>query len=96
MSKYLYPFIIILIIILSNACQKPDPDYITVSGKLIKLDTLATTFQYGTHLIAGYAAKSSTLNLDNYLDINITASGYKVDGYPVDGGPEYIDIDKIE
>lgn len=58
-----------------------------------------TTYQYGTHTISNstktYALKSSTINLDTYIDKNVTVEGTKIDGYPIDGGPEFIDVKAV-
>lgn len=55
-----------------------------------------TTFQYGTHLISNqktfYTLKSQTINLNNYLNQTVTISGNFVEGYPIDGGPEFVDV----
>ena len=50
---------------------------------------------YGTHVISGYALRSNTILLDNYINYNVTIVGYKIDGYPVDGGPDYIEVTDI-
>lgn len=59
-----------------------------------------TTYQYGTHTITNegqtYALKSSAANLDNYIDKTVTVKGEKIKGYPVDGGPEFIDVKEVE
>ena len=49
---------------------------------------------YGTHIISGYALRSDLVNLDEFINRNVTISksGYKIDGYPVDGGPVYIEV----
>ncbi|WP_156131473.1 hypothetical protein [Pedobacter kyungheensis] len=71
---------------------------ITVSGKIEKLGM--TTFQYGTHLLKtadkSYALKSASINFDNYLNREVTVKGKKVAGYPIDGGPELIDVSLIK
>lgn len=71
---------------------------VTASGTIQKLGM--TTFQYGTHLLKAanktYALKSETINLDTYLDKKVTIKGKKVVGYPVDGGPELIDITLVK
>ena len=70
---------------------------VSMEGKITKLGM--TTFQYGTHSInyAGkpFALRSSSLNLDNYVDRQVTLKGVKVDGYPVEGGPELIDVSEV-
>ncbi|QIL41153.1 hypothetical protein G7074_18895 [Pedobacter sp. HDW13] len=71
---------------------------ITVSGKIEKLGM--STFQYGTHLLKAenktYALKSASINFDNYVNKDVTVKGKKVAGYPVDGGPELIDVTLIK
>lgn len=57
-----------------------------------------TTYMYGTHVLlddAGetlYALKSGAVNLDSYIDRKVTVKGDLVEGYPVDGGPYYLDV----
>ena len=71
---------------------------VTASGNLQKLGM--STFQYGTHLLKAenktYALKSGSINLDTYLDKKVTIKGRKVVGYPVDGGPELIDVTLVK
>lgn len=71
---------------------------ITVKGKVEKLGM--TTFQYGTHLLKAenktYALKSASINFDDYVNKEVTVKGKKVAGYPIDGGPELIDVTLIK
>ncbi|SDG52932.1 hypothetical protein SAMN05421827_107193 [Pedobacter terrae] len=71
---------------------------LTASGTIEKLGM--TTFQYGTHLLKAdnktYALKSETINLDTYVDKKVTIKGKKVAGYPVDGGPELVDVTSVK
>lgn len=71
---------------------------VTASGTIEKLGM--TTFQYGTHLLKAdnktYALKSAAINLDTYLDKKVTIKGKKVAGYPVDGGPELVDVTSVK
>ena len=55
-----------------------------------------TIYQYGTHTISGYALRSSSITLDDYVNQMVTIVGQKIEGYPVDGGPEYIDVKNIK
>ena len=59
-----------------------------------------TSYQYGTHtLTAGddfYALRSKTLNLDEFIGEEVTISAEKIKGYPVDGGPEFLEVEKVE
>ncbi|TKC05906.1 hypothetical protein [Pedobacter frigoris] len=69
---------------------------VELSGKLEEMGM--TTFQYGTHkLVSGektYALKSK-LDLNKYLNKNVKIKGAKVAGYPVENGPEFIDVTAV-
>jgi len=71
---------------------------VTASGTIEKIGM--STFQYGTHLLKAdnktYALKSGSINLDTYLDKKVTIKGKKVAGYPVDGGPELVDVTLVK
>lgn len=58
-----------------------------------------TTFQYGTHTIRTenkiYALKSTSIKLDDYLNKLVILQGEKVRGYPLEGGPELIEVSEI-
>jgi ecotin len=54
-----------------------------------------TTYQYGTHTIGKFALKSSKVDLKKYEGKKVTIIGKKVPGYPLDGGPELIEVSKI-
>lgn len=74
-----------------------DKNLVIVSGKLSALGM--STFQYGTHILnAGdktYVLKSSKVDLKVYEEKDVIVKGLKVAGYPVDGGPEFIDVQEI-
>lgn len=59
-----------------------------------------TSYQYGTHTLnteaALYALKSETVDLDSYVGKTISLTAELVDGYPVDGGPIYLNVIKIK
>ena len=78
------------------SCDKEDlnPDNIEITGIIKEQDM--TTYQYGTHTLSGYALRSNTVSLDDYVNQNVTIVGYKVNEYPVDGGPYYIEVEKIK
>ncbi|ARS38931.1 hypothetical protein CA265_04245 [Sphingobacteriaceae bacterium GW460-11-11-14-LB5] len=75
-----------------------DVTTVTASGTIEKLGM--TTFQYGTHLLKAdnktYALKSANINLDTYLDKKVTIKGRKVAGYPLDGGPELVEVTLVK
>jgi len=67
---------------------------VVLGGKLSKRGV--TTFQYGTHLLdAGdktYALKSSKVNLDGFAERQVVLKGTRVEGYPLENGPDLIEV----
>jgi len=59
-----------------------------------------TSYQYGTHVLNSeedfYALKSEKLNLENFVGKMVLLSGSKIEGYPVDGGPDYILVTEVK
>lgn len=76
-------------------CVKVDANSEIVASGLLQ-EQGVTTYQYGTHTLGSYALRSSSVNLDLYVNQQVTIRGQKVDGYPVDGGPELIEVASIE
>lgn len=70
------------------------PHQIEISGVLEKLEV--TTFQYGTHYLSGYALISKTIELDSFVNKNVSVIGTLIDGYPMDGGPEFIEVIEVK
>ena len=72
----------------------------TATGTIQKQE--GSSYMYGTHILlddAGktlYALKSDTINLDNYNNQKVTVKGDLVEGYPVDGGPDYLNVKSVE
>ncbi len=95
-------FILSLFVAIISGCSPlKDANHttsVTASGTIQKLGM--TTFQYGTHLLKTdnktYALKSGSINLDTYLDRKVKIKGRKVKGYPIDGGPELVDVTLVE
>lgn len=89
-----------LILFGTQACQskKLASNQVEISGVIQKQGM--TTYQYGTHTISSgdkiYALKSSTIDLNKYLKQNVTIIGEKISGYPIEGGPDYIEVVKIK
>ncbi len=99
----MYKTLMILIIVLLTGCGSGSGEPAeTETGTLgtIKRQGVAT-YGYGTHILSDdagrtiYALKSDTINMDNYLDRKITVDGDLIDGYPVDSGPEYLNVKSI-
>ncbi|HSP83815.1 MAG TPA: hypothetical protein VLN72_08785 [Gillisia sp.] len=59
-----------------------------------------TSWQYGTHTLTNdenfYALRSKTVKLDQYEGKTVTIVAQKIDGYPVDGGPEFLEVLSIK
>lgn len=59
-----------------------------------------TSYQYGTHILTTpdqfYAVKSEVVDLNEHLDQEVTVVVERVPGYPVDGGPEFLQVLKIK
>ena len=58
-----------------------------------------TTYQYGTHGISccgnSYALTSQTINLGDYVGQTVTVTGTLVPGYPVEDGPDYLEVTAV-
>jgi hypothetical protein len=87
-------FLIVSFVLVSCSTQNADDDQMEITGIIQKQGI--TTYQYGTHTISGFALRSRTVDLDSYIDKKVTVMGHKIEGYPVDGGPEFIEVDKVE
>ena len=99
--KLIKPFILVLLLLFgAQACQskKLASNQIEISGVIQKQGI--TTYQYGTHVIISndkqYALQSSTLDLNKYLKQNVTIVGEKIAGYPIENGPEYLEVVKVK
>ena len=87
-----------ILLIITATCSNTQGNTLEISG-LIKEQGI-TTYQYGTHIISDqeqfYAIKSETIDLDQYVGKVVTIRAEKIEGYPVDGGPEYLLVLEIE
>ena len=92
MKQYKFILFNFLICISIISCNKKNN--IKITGTIYKQGI--TTYQYGTHVIKNYALRSNSIDLDLYIDSVITVVGDKIDGYPVEGGPDYIEVKKIK
>lgn len=104
-KRFCIALMIIVMFITLVACgSKEDTSEqygVTAEGAIQRAGT--TTYMYGTHILVDddgktlYALKSDKIDLDEYMDIiNVTVKGDLISGYPVQGGPEYLDVKKVE
>ncbi len=91
-------FVSLLVLISLTSCGSSG-DF-TAEGRIEILT--APPFNYGTHGLYDddkellYALKSDGLNLDDYAGMWVTVEGDLIDGYPRNGGPEYINVYSVE
>lgn len=77
-----------------------NPGEIAASGTIKKQGM--TTYMYGTHVLLDdkgktlYALRSDSVDLDRYIGRKVTVKGSLVKGYPVDFGPDYLDVKSME
>lgn len=75
-----------------------DPNSVHLLGKIEKMGM--TTYQYGTHTIVSgqktYALKSSNVDLNSFENKEVEVTGTKVSGYPVENGPELIEVSSVK
>lgn len=90
-------YCILLLGLLLAGCKKSKDTIIgdvTVTG-ILKAQG-ATYYMYGTYTIENdnefYALNSKTINLYQYKGKTVTITGNKVAGYPVDGGPDLVNV----
>lgn len=60
-----------------------------------------TSYQYGTHVLKDgkktiYALTSKSVKLGDYAGKKVTITGTLIDGYPLDGGPAFVEVTSIE
>jgi len=74
-----------------------DKNVVELSGLIQKAGI--STYQYGTHTLQSdsktYALKSSTLDLNGYSNKKVTIKGTKVEGYPLENGPDFIEVSSV-
>jgi hypothetical protein len=89
-----------------NASKENNQDkaeFSTWSGTISKAEM--TSYQYGTHQLTGicledtkqkenkiFALKSDKILLDNWMGKKVLIKGNKVKGYPLENGPELIEV----
>lgn len=92
-------FGVMIFMICSSNSLAEEITEITAVGILQKQEI--TTYQYGTHILVDnnktlYALKSSTVVLDKYIAKKVKIHGSIIQGYPVDSGPDYFDVRRVD
>lgn len=69
----------------------------TYTGIVVKPEV--TTYQYGTHALETetdyFALRSSSINLDDYINQEVTLTTTKIAGYPVENGPILLEVEQV-
>ena len=74
-------------------------DSVNTIGVIHKIE--ASAWMYGTHTLDDadgrpiYALTSSIIDLNNFENKEVRISGNLIDGYPVDGGPKYLNVTSV-
>ncbi|EAP87653.1 MULTISPECIES: hypothetical protein [Croceibacter] len=95
--KYVY---VILLVLCCLGCKstKVAPETSTYEG-VLKVQGI-TTYQYGTHTLTNendvYALTSDTIILDDFDSEYVEITAKRVDGYPVENGPIYLNVKTIK
>ena len=60
-----------------------------------------TSYQYGTHVLLDgnktlYALMSKKLKLNDYVGKRVKVTGTPIDGYPLEGGPAFLEVTEVE
>ena len=70
---------------------------VTLTGTIEEIGM--TTFQYGTHKIKTkhntYALRSDRTDLNAFVGKQVILKGTKVTGYPLEGGPELLEVSSV-
>ncbi len=95
---YLLSGMVLFLTIACNQTKSATTNSMEITGTIQEQGM--TSYQYGTHTLTNaetfYAVKSDSIDLNDYLNQEVTVTAEKVEGYPVDGGPEYIKILSVE
>lgn len=97
--KTFFTFCSAVIFLFSVGCGSGNTDATEEYSGIIEPAGI-TSYQYGTHTLQSgeefYALKSDTVNLADYEGREVTITARKIDGYPVDGGPVYLNVEEVK
>jgi len=110
-NKYRINIVCSVIVLLFSSCSGsnnspqlpigPDINYSISATGTIEHPEL-TTYMYGTNTLVDssgnviYALQSNSITLDNYDGMNVTVKGELVSGYPIEGGPNLLNVHRVE
>ena len=89
----------LVLLFFTATCSSVSPEDTVEATGIIEQQGM-TSYQYGTHTLTGdetfYALKSDAVDLDLYLGEEVTVTGEKVEGYPLEGGPVFLNVLEVE
>ncbi|WP_373059612.1 hypothetical protein [Zunongwangia sp. H14] len=97
--RYLFILFAALLFIIIPGCKNmPKENKIKTTGTLEARGI--TSYQYGTHILETeedfFALRSDTIDLTKYEGEKIRISATKIEGYPIEGGPAFLNVLKVE
>jgi hypothetical protein len=94
--KYVYVMLLVLCCLSCKSTKKTQGT--SVYEGVLKVQGI-TTYQYGTHTLTNestvYALTSDTLILDDFDSEYVEITAKRVEGYPIDNGPVYLNVKTI-
>jgi len=98
--KFLFTIATATLFLFTTNCNNKiaNSDTMEISGTIEPIGM--TTWQYGSHTISSeegvlYALRSESVRLEDYEGKMVNIKGDKVEGYPVENGPEFIEVTEI-
>lgn len=100
MKRVFQPFLLLSVCLFAYACTKEEPrastaERVEITGTLMKTAPVITSHQYGEFHIDTTALRSSSIDLNAFVDELVTVRGYQIEGYPLSGGPVYVEVEEI-
>ncbi len=92
--------VVIVLPFASFGADSSNPGEVTATGFIKKQGI--TTYMCGTHVLLDekgktlYALRSDNVDLNKYINRKVTVKGYLVKGYPIDSGPNYLNVKFID
>lgn len=93
--------LIMMLFIICAVYAGDNKSYQITSVGIIKKQGISA-YMYGTHVLLNdngkilYALKSVNIDLDKYIGQKVMVKGDLIEGYPVEGGPNYLNVKTIE
>jgi hypothetical protein len=102
MKKLIFLILMLVVLVGCKSGEVKNTDNLVVrSGVITKLEM--STWMYGTHVLSDEGGKPLTalegntdLNFDKYQGEKVEVTGTLKEGYPLNGGPELLEVKTIK